>query len=77
MEMAYAYKKGSLPLGKIPVSIRKRIVKAANEMTFKQLKDFFVLKRSGNKKKKNAKKGKKSKKAFSAVRGKSNIRIIR
>lgn len=61
MQMAYAYKKGDLPLSEIPRKIRKKVVKAASEMTFKQLRDFFVLQRSPKKKKKSAKKKKKKK----------------
>lgn len=79
MQMAYAYKKGVLPLSKIPKRIRKKVIKAASEMTLKQLRDFFVLKGSA-KNKKNAKKSKKSKKNKKAIsrRGrKRNIRIIK
>ena len=75
--MAYAYKKGILPLSKIPKRIRKKVIKAASEMTLKQLKDYFVLKRSGKNKNKNEKKRKKNKKAISTRGIKRNSRIIK
>lgn len=77
MQMVYAYKKGVLPLSKIPKKIRKKVIKAASEMTFKQLRDFFVLKRSKKNKNKNEKKGRKNKKAISRKSSKRNIRIIK
>ncbi len=77
MQMAYAYKKGILPLSKIPKRIRKKVIKAASEMTLKQLRDFFVLKRSKKNKNKNEKKGKKNKKAISTRGIKRNSRIIK
>ena len=58
--MTYAYKQGKLSANKIRAGIRNEIRKAAKEMTYKQIRDYFTIKRSVKKDEKNKKKNKKT-----------------